>query len=194
MNIFTTSREKQLWMYSFVVLVAIILTHFLGGIFTAWQLDQNAVGTFVFFFCMALSGLTVLLHGLARRPGRTELAIWSGLVAVYLLLILRLGVPERTHLMEYSVLAVFVHMALSERQKDKTRFLLVGLMAFVLVFSIGVMDEVVQFFLPSRVYDPIDILFNGLAACLAIVSSMILQWARIKIPFIDSGENKSSSK
>lgn len=194
MKVFRTSREKRLWIFSIVVLLAIILTHFLGGVLTSWQLDQSAVATFFFFFCMALTGLTVLLHGLARRPGLTELAIWSGIIAVYLLLILRLGVPERTHLMEYSVLAVFVHMALRERLKDKTHVLLIGLMAFVLVFSIGALDEIIQIFIPIRVYDPIDILFNGLAAFLAIVSSMILQRSRTKIPFIDSGKNYSSSK
>ena len=39
-------------------------------------------------------------------------------------------------------------------------------------------DECIQAFIPSRVFDPEDILFNVLAAMMAVVSSVALSWAR----------------
>ena len=35
-----------------------------------------------------------------------------------------------------------------------------------------------QAILPNRVYDPIDILFNALAATMTVLASVILAWAR----------------
>jgi VanZ family protein len=41
-----------------------------------------------------------------------------------------------------------------------------------------VLDEFIQAFLPSRVFDPADILFNVLAAVMAAAASVALRWAR----------------
>ena len=43
---------------------------------------------------------------------------------------------------------------------------------------IGVVDECIQWFLPSRVFDPLDMLFNVLAAVMAVTASAALRWAR----------------
>ena len=43
---------------------------------------------------------------------------------------------------------------------------------------IGVIDECIQLLLPSRVFDPIDMLFNVLAAVMAVTASTALGWAR----------------
>ena len=80
--------------------------------------------------------------------------------------------------MEYSVLAIFIYLAFTERFKEDKRFWKPALFALVLTLTVGVIDEGIQIFLPSRVFDPIDILFNSLAAFLAICASMILQGVR----------------
>jgi len=49
---------------------------------------------------------------------------------------------------------------------------------FDLLILIGVLDECIQAFLPNRVFDPLDILFNALAAVMAVVASAALTWAR----------------
>jgi hypothetical protein len=43
-----------------------------------------------------------------------------------------------------------------------------------------VLDECIQIFLPDRVFDTDDILFNGFAGLMAIGSSLVLQWIRKK--------------
>jgi len=55
-----------------------------------------------------------------------------------------------------------------------------GLIAFAITVAIGILDECIQIFLPSRVFDPLDMLFNSLAALMAIGGSMALHWARKK--------------
>lgn len=41
-----------------------------------------------------------------------------------------------------------------------------------------VFDETIQLVLPSRVFDPINMLFNVLAAVMAVAASSALRWAR----------------
>ncbi len=180
MTLFTSSREKRLWLYTLFVLVAIISTlvfgHPLVGI-----LGNQDIQAAIVMLGMMLIGATILVHGLKTRPRKTETAIWLGLTAVYLLFFLRLGLPERSHIMEYSVLAIFIHRALIERVSQGNQVLKPALLAFVATLIIGVLDECIQIFLPSRVFDPLDILFNGLAGLLAIGSSVALQWVRKKI-------------
>ena len=43
---------------------------------------------------------------------------------------------------------------------------------------VGAVDEVIQLFLPNRVFDPVDMVFNVLAAALAVAARAVLGWAR----------------
>ena len=47
-----------------------------------------------------------------------------------------------------------------------------------MAFIIGAIDEFFQLFLPDRVFDVIDILFNGFAAFRAIAVSSVIRWVR----------------
>ena len=141
--------------------------------------DQNIQAVF-FLLGMILIGATIIIHGLKVQPSKTEIAIWVGLAAVYIMFIFRLGAPERSHLIEYSVLAIFIHRALIERLGHKNQVLMQGLIAFVLTSLIGFLDEGIQIFLPNRVFDPLDMLFNSNAALMAIGGSMALQWVQKK--------------
>lgn len=124
---------------------------------------------------------TVILHGLRTQPEKAEITIWLGLSVVYLWLYSRLGFAERGHLFEYSILAIFIHKALIERTMQGKKVLNPALFAFLIAFTIGVLDELVQIFLPSRVCDPLDILFNGFVALLAIGGSSAIRWVRNKV-------------
>ena len=56
-----------------------------------------------------------------RRPGRAEIAVGVGILIVYLMAWLRIGIgtaEERTHLFEYSLVAALVHEALLERREN----------------------------------------------------------------------------
>lgn len=139
--------------------------------------DQDVQAVF-FLSGMLLVGGAILVHGLRLRPGKYELAIWIGMAAVVVMFVFRLGAPERSHLIEYSVLAIFIHKALSERWSDSASIWRPALLSWGITFLVGVLDEGIQYWLPERVFDPEDIAFNGIAATMAIGGSLILRWAR----------------
>lgn len=176
MSIFTSHREKRLWLFTFLVLAAIIATLIFGSglVPTMGQGLKDAL----FFYTMIALAATVILHGLRTRPGKAEISIWIGLSAVFLLLYSRLGFAERGHLFEYSVLAIFIHKALIERAIQGKKNSNPALFAFIIAFAIGVLDEFIQLFIPSRVFDPIDILFNGFVAFMAIGGSSAIRWVK----------------
>jgi hypothetical protein len=129
-----------------------------------------------------LVGATVVAHGLKMRPRKIELAVWLGITAVYLFVLLRMALPEeRSHVIEYGVLAVFIHEALRERKSHGGRVPYPALLAILATAVFGVIDECIQIFLPTRVFDPVDMLFNAFAGFLAIGSSSILTWVRKQI-------------
>lgn len=180
MPIFTSSREKRLWLYTLLVLIAISTTLFLGDYFVVLFGNQKTQAN-IGMLGMILIGATILIHGIISKPKKTEIVIWLGLTAVYLFLFLRLGHTERSHMMEYGVLAIFMHKALLERARQVKKTIRPALLAFLATFVIGVLDECVQIYIPNRVFDTIDILFNSLAAFMSIGTSMVLSWVRIKI-------------
>ena len=178
--LFTSSREKRLWFWAFAVFAAIFSTLFMEKTLANQLKDQNIQAVF-FVFGMLLVAAAVIVHGLKTKPSRIELSILLGIVAVYVMFIFRLGAPERSHLMEYSVLAIFIHKALVERASQRKLILKPALFALAIAFLIGVLDEYIQIVLPNRVFDPQDILFNGIAVIMAIASSLLLIWARKRI-------------
>lgn len=179
MPLFTSAREKRLWLYAFIVLLTIISTLIFGQPLVE-VLGNQDIRAAIFLIVMMLVGATIVVHGLKTRPSKTEITIWLGLAAVYIMFFLRLGLPERSHLMEYSVLAIFIHKALIERESQGNQVWMPALLAFVATLIIGTIDECIQIVIPDRVFDPNDMLFNGLAGLMAIGSSMALQWIRKK--------------
>jgi cation transport ATPase len=177
MSNFKSSKEKRLWFWASMVMVLIFSTLFLGQPLAELFNDQN-VRAAVFLVVMFLIGAAILFHALKTKPGKIEITLLLGIAAVYIMFILRLGMPERSHLMEYSVLAILIHKALIERGSQGEKVRLPALSAIVISFLIGVVDECLQIFLPDRVFDPQDILFNGMAVTMAVGSFVVINWAR----------------
>ena len=118
MSLFSSRRERRLWLWTLAVAVAIYSTLGLAGTLAAelrkyGLLDASTLGLFALF----LLGATILTLGLRVRPSGIEIAVMFGVAFAYLLLILRSTYlpEERTHLMEYGVVGVFIHAALAER-------------------------------------------------------------------------------
>ncbi len=177
MPLFTSSREKHLWLWAFAVFAAIFSTLFIGEPLAKLFSDQD-IRAAVFLFVMALIGIAIILHGLRTKPGKIEITIRLGIAAVYIMFFLRLGMAERSHLIEYSILAIFIHKAITERINQGSQVPVPALLSFIITFLIGVLDECIQIFLPYRVFDLTDILFNGIAVVMAIGSSVVLTWIR----------------
>ncbi len=150
------------------------LTPSLAGLLRDYGLLEAA-----FILGMLLVGATIVTQGLKTRPGGAEIGVALGIAAAYLLVFVRMTIPEeRTHLIEYGVLAVFVYEALSERAGQGRRVPVPALLAVLAAALAGVLDECIQAFLPNRVFDPRDILFNVLAGVMAVAASVALGWAR----------------
>ena len=177
LRLFATDRERRLWVWALAVVAAIYSTLGLASLM-ADVLYSQAVSAVAFLVCMALVGLTILTQGLRTRPGGVEIGIGLGIAVVYLMMFLRLTIPERSHLIEYSVLAVFIYEALAERARHGRRVPAPALLAILATSLIGTIDEVIQLFLPHRHFDWTDMLFNFLASVMAVLSLIVLAWGR----------------
>jgi len=175
--LFTSSRERRLWLWALIVVVAIYSTLGLAGAL-AEVLGEHPLLPAVFFFLMLLTVAAIVGSGLKRRPGRRDVWIALGVTAVYGMMVLRMGVSpaERTHLMEYSVVAVLIYQALKERSENGGRVRVPALLALVATVLVGWLDEGIQAVLPNRVYDNFDVFSNFVAATIGIVTSVVIAW------------------
>jgi len=97
-------------------------------------------------------------------------------VAVFGIIILRLGIgpEERTHLIEHAVVALLIYHALDERRRNGRPVWSPAVLAIAVTALLGVVDELIQALIPSRVFDYRDIGFNALAAFLAVTGSAVV--------------------
>lgn len=176
--LFSSPRERRLWLWTAAVVVAIFSTLALNQKLTV-ALGGTGFDAILFVVGSLLVLATVVTQGLRARPGGVEIVVALGVAAAYLMVLVRMASPvERSHIVEYGVVAIFIYEALAERARQGRRVPSPPLLAMFAASMIGVVDEGVQHFLPSRVYDPIDILFNTLAAVMAVLGSLALGWAR----------------
>lgn len=180
MPVLSSDREKRLWLLLLAVVAAIYSTLGLTGTLAAAVREKGLVeGTFVFCFILVLA--TIALSWIGHRPGRLEIWVGLGIAAVYLMVLVRMGIPEeRTHLIEYGVVGIFIFAALKERASQGRHVPFPALIAVVATTLIGTIDECIQALLPNRVFDARDILFNFIAGILSVSASAALGWARQK--------------
>ena len=178
MSLFTSSRERRLWLWTLVVVAAIYSTLGLARTL-AGALRERGMLEGIFVIGMLLIGAAILTQGLKTRPRGAEVCVALGVAAVYLLLFARVATPEeRTHLIEYGVVAVVIYEALTERSSQGRRVPVPALLAVLAASLVGVLDENIQAFLPNRAYDIRDVQFNVLASVMAVAASMALSFAR----------------
>ena len=183
MSLFSSRRERRLWAWTLLVVVAIYstlgLAWTLAGALRDSGLLDRSLPVLMFLMGMVLVGATIVTRGLKVRPGGVEVAVALGVATAYFMVFVRIAIlEERSHLIEYSVVAGLIHEALTERASQGRRVPLPALLAFLAAALIGVLDEGIQAFLPSRVFDPQDMLFNVLAAAMAVAAGAALAWAR----------------
>ena len=185
MTLFSSRRERRLWLWVLVVMAAIYATLGLAQTLAATLEERGLldISLGLFLLCMFLVAVTVLTQGLKVRPGGAEVAVFIGVVTAYLLVLTRMTVPtERSHLIEYSIVGVLIYEALTERASQGRSVPLPPVLAVLLTAALGVLDEGIQWLLPNRVFDPVDILFNLLAGTMAVGGSLALAWARRRTP------------
>lgn len=181
MSLFTSDRERRLWAWTLAVLVAIYSTLGLATALAGTLRDSGLLSVGFFILGTLLVLATVVTQGLRKRPGGAEIGVALGIAAAYLMVFVRMASPiERSHVIEYSVLAVFIFEALTERASHGRRVPVPAVLAVALTALFGLLDEGLQVFLPNRVFDVQDIGFNALAALMAVLASLALSWARRK--------------
>ena len=117
MRDFSSNRERHLWAWAPVVVVAMIL-----------------------------------VQGLRERSRGVEVGFALGVAAIAIIGFARgISAAERSHLVEYTVLALIVHEAPLERRDQGRRVPVPAVPAIVGMTLVGVVNECIQFFLPSRV-------------------------------------------
>lgn len=174
MALFTSSKEKRLWMYVGLVVIAIFSTLTFSKPLQKLVVDQNIQAVF-FVVAMLLIGIAIIIYGLKVQASTMELTTWFGFMAIFILLVFRLGASERSHLIEYSVLAIFIHQALKARNSNSNKWLITAVIAFGITVCIGALDEGLQLIIPNRDFDPVDMLFNTVAAFFTISVILILE-------------------
>lgn len=183
MPFFSSVRERRLWAWTLLVVAAIYATlglaSTLAGLLRDAGLLHESSAVVMFLLGMVLVGATIVTRGLKVRPGGIEVAVALGVAAAYFMVFVRIAIlEERSHLIEYGVVALLIYEALTERASQGRRVPVPALLAFLAAVAIGAVDEGIQWFVPVRVFDPLDILFNALAAFMAVAGSVALAWAR----------------
>ncbi len=196
MSPFTSYRERRLWMWVLVTVVAIYATLGPAQILVA-ELRERYLFRFLFILLLVIIGVVIIWRWVKDPPGWREIGVWVGVALVYTFAFLRVETPEeRTHLIEYSLVAILFYQALLERVKNGRKVPYPAVLAFAATAVLGIIDEAIQWVLPNRVFDPIDIGFNTLAALMAIVGCLALIWVRNLQParFLKSKENSDPGK
>lgn len=176
---FASARERRLWAWTLAVVLAIYSTLGLARTLADTLVGSDLIGAGFFLTGCLLVLATVVTQGLQVRPSGLEVAVALGVAVAYFMVFVRMAIPtERSHIIEYGVVAVFIHEALTERAGHGRRVPVPALLAVLSASLIGAIDESIQLFIPSRVFDTEDILFNALAAVMAISASVALAWAR----------------
>lgn len=134
---FTSKRERRLWLWTLAVVVAIYSTLGLARTLAA-ALGDTGLGTGLFVVCCLMVLATVVTQGLKTRPGSAEIAVALGVAAAYLLVFVRMAIKtERSHMIEYGVVAIFIYEALTERASQGRRVPVPALLAIVAASLVG---------------------------------------------------------
>ncbi len=180
-QILSSGRERRLWIWALAVVVAIYATADLARTLADALRESGLLEYTASMFSggMLLIGAMILVQGLRGRSRGVEVGFGLGVAAIAVLGFARgISAAERSHLIEYAVLALIVHEALVERKSQGRRVPVPAVLAIAGTTLVGVVDECIQFFLPSRTFDWFDIGFDLLASVLAVGSSVAIRWVR----------------
>ena len=175
MRLFYSTREKKLWIWAFVVFLAIYSTLGLGGLFieNPFLIDLLIPLYMGSFFTLVV----ILIIGLVRYQLKRHfiwLLLGIFLVAVMVVVRMNMSAIERTHLFEYALLSSLVFYALMERRQFVKAKIHPAILTIIICFAIGWIDEGVQYFIPGRVYDFQDVIFNLSAILITVTFAWVL--------------------
>lgn len=174
MSLFSSHRERRLWLWTLAVMVAIYST--LGPARTLADAlrERNLLRvSFAILVLLVVGAIAVRL--LKRRLGWGDIGVALGVAFAYLMVWVRIeSWEERTHLIEYGIVAALIHQALLERVRNGHRIRVPAAITVAVTALLGLLDEGIQAMLPSRVFDVRDVFFNGLAGFMVIAARLAI--------------------
>lgn len=185
MKWFTSVRERRLWVSVAIVVILIYSTLGFARVLAAELRGRDLIST-AFWLALWLVLGAIAILGLKKRPGWLAVGAFLGIAGVYIMVMARMGSPEeRTHLVEYGIVAILIYEALKERIAGGKAVAKPALVATAATALTGTIDEVIQMFHPQRVFDVRDIGFNIGAGVMAVTASLLLTWTRNKVSAIE---------
>ena len=177
-SLFSSDREQRLWVWILIVMVATYSTLSPAQELAAALRERNLLRVSTAAFLLMV-GVVIAVKWAKTRPDRREIGAALGITAVYLTTLIRLPVPEaRSHLFEYGLVAMLIYQALTERRRNGRRVPVPAALAVVATALLGWLDEGIQWLLPNRVYDLLDVGFNALAGLAAVSAILFMEWGR----------------
>lgn len=168
---FRTQKERRLWILVAVTVAIIYSTLGFAGTLAAELRDREMVES---MWIAGLVVLSVVTLGVGiSRPGRMfDAWVIVGVLVVFAMILPRAGVgaEERTHLFEYGLVGVLVFHALNERFSGRKSAGFVVVAAILSTAVLGLIDELLQFAIPNRGFEFVDVAFNALAGAAAVVT------------------------
>ena len=169
---FSSKNERRYWV------IALLVTGFIYASLFITQpqiefLISGKIPEILFISGTLLTFISILYFAITRELNARERIVILLSLASIILFISRLAIADRTHVIEYSLLTIAIHMALQERNK-RLPIKCVACVTIVIAFLIGISDECFQLFMQNRHFDVQDILFNTLAILIVIIANFII--------------------
>lgn len=175
MNLFTSDRERRLWLWTMVVLAAIYSSLGFAAPLVRALRERNLLH--IAFAVLVITLVAVLIvRWIRKRPKWSEFGIAIGVGLAYWMAFIRIENPaERTHLLEYGIVAALIHMALLERTKNGRPVPNPAALTVVATTLLGLLDECIQALIPGRVFDWRDVGFNAFAGFIVTAARLAQQ-------------------
>ncbi len=170
----SSDRERRLWLWASASVVAIYSTLGVARPVSDALRDRNLLRIVLVALVVVVVGLPAW-RWVKGRPGWADVGAVLGVAFAYWMVWVRTtGWEERTHLMEYGVVAALIHMALLERRSNGVEVVLPAGLTVAATTLLGLLDEIVQAVLPGRFFDIRDVFFNFVAAFMVVAARLAL--------------------
>jgi len=118
---------------------------------------------------------SIIALWIKRPPGWRDIGVALGVALAYLIVFIRIqNSAERTHLIEYGIVAGLIHQALLIRVRNGHHVPMPAALTVAVTATLGLFDEIIQATLPTRTFDVRDIFFNAFAAFMVIIARLAI--------------------
>lgn len=141
----------------------------------AQQLRERNLLALSFSAAVLLAVVVIVVVWVKGNHGWREIGVALGVALAYLMVWVRIDSwAERTHLIEYGVVAALIHQALLERLRNGRPVSAPAALTVAMTALLGLLDEIIQAMLPSRVFDLRDVFFNALAGFMMVAARLAI--------------------